>query len=237
MRNSNDVQEAGELRLVQFGIRLDFAEEGRIYSIGQKVSEAITGEIPSKHEPKYEENFRLRSSKRKVAIAWNPLWCAVTSEDVSNLDKCIEIILTTLEQIRAAAPIYKLNERRVTTYWILPAPNYDFPSLERRYREKMLAQNEISSLAADSSAVFDIRIGELTLHHQSGAMLPQQLSSDYLQFKLDDMPEAFLFLEASIADKKVVEYSSEDIRNDLVASLDYCKSHSDAFHRIWEGIL
>lgn len=226
------------MRLVQFGIRLDFAEEGRIYTLGQKVYRAITGEVPSKPELGYTEGFKLRASKRKLAIIWNPHWCVVASEDVSNPDKCIETILTTLEQISSAAPIRKLNERRVITYWILPAPNYDFPSLEQKYRERMIAQNEISSLAYDSSAVFDIRIGEWILHHQSGAMDPQQLlGSDYLQFKADDIPKTLLFLDTSIVDKKVVEYSSKDIRNYLVASLDHCKFHSDAFHRIWEGIL
>jgi len=225
------------LRLVQFGIRLDFAEERRIYTIGQRVYEAITGEVQSKAKPEYGEGIKLRATKRKLAILWNSLWCVIALEDVSNLDRCIETILATLEQISSAAPIYKLNKRRVITYWILPAPNYDFPSLGQKYRERMIAKNEISSLAYDSSAVFDIRMGEWILHHQSGPMWPQQLLGDYLQFKPDDIPKAFLFLEASILDERVVEYSSEDTRKYLVASLDYCKSHSDAFDRICEGIL
>lgn len=225
------------MRLVQLGIRLDFAEERRIYTVGQKVVEAITGEVPVEPDLPHTQGVKLRSSKRKLAIAWNPLRCVIASEDVSNLDTCIETILTTLEQISSAASIYKLSEKRVITYWILPAPSYDFPSLEQKYREIMIAQNEISSLASDSSAVFDIKMGKWTLHHQSGAMRPQQLLEDYLQFKPDDIPKAFLFLEASIVDKKVVEYSSKDIHNYSVVSLDYCKSHSDVFNRIWEGVL
>ena len=226
------------MRLVQLGIRLNFAEEGRIYTLGQKVYTAITGEFPSKPAPEYTEGFKLRVSKRKLAIIWNPRRCIVASEDVSNLDKCIETILTALEQITSAAPIYKLNERHVVTYWILPAPNYDFPSLEQKYRAIMIAQNEVTGIAYDSSTVLDIRIGDWILHHQSGAMGPQQLlEGNYLQFKVDDIPKAFLFLEASIMEKKVLEYSSEDTRDYLARSLDYCKSHSDAFYQIWEGIL
>ena len=225
------------MRLAQFGIRLDFAEERRIYTVGQKVYEAITGEIPSEHEPPYTPGILIRASKRKLTTAWNPERCLIALEDVSDLNKCIETILITLEQINTVAPIYKLSKRNISTYWILPAPDYDFPSLEQKYREIMIAQNEISSLSADSSVIFDIKVGEWTLHHQSGAMLPEQLLDRYLQFKAADIPKAFLFLEASIEDEKVVEYSSEDTRNYLVTSLDYCKSHSDAFHRIWEGIL
>ncbi len=226
------------MRLVQLGIRLDFAEERRIYTVGQKVVEAITGEVPVEPKPPHTQGVKFRSSKRKLAIVWNPLWCVIASEDVSNLDTCIETILTTLEQISSAASIYKLSERRVITYWILPAPSYDFPSLEQKYREIMIAQNEISSLASDSSTVFDINMGKWTLHHQSGTMEPQQLlGGNYLQFKADDIPKAFLFLEASIMEKKVLEYSNKDTRNYLVKSLDYCKSHTDAFNRIWEGIL
>lgn len=225
------------MRLVQFGIRLDFAEERRIYTVGQKVHGVITGKIPIEPEPPYVPGTLIRVSKKKLAIVWEPEGCLVALEDVSNLDKCIKTILTTLEQISSAAPIYKLNKRRVSTYWILPTPNYDFPSLERKYREIMVVQNEISSLAYDSSVIFEIRMGNWTLHHQSGAMWPQQLLETYLQFKLDDIPKAFLFLEASIIEEKVLHYSSEEMKYHLLKSFDYCKSHSSGFRRIWEGIL
>ncbi len=225
------------MRLVQFGIRLDFAEERRIYTLAQKVREVIIGRIPSERKPPYELGSLIPVSKKKLAIIWEPQWCLIALEDVSNLDKSIETILTTLEQINSAAPIYKLNERRVSTYWILPAPNYDFPSLEQKYREIMIAQNEISNLASDSSVILDIEMGEWILHHQSGAMWPQQLLDDYLQFKPDDIPKAFLFLEASIMEQKVLEYSTKETQDHLLRSFNYCKSHSDGFARIWEGIL
>lgn len=226
------------MRLVQFGIRLDLAEERRIYTLGQKVVAAITGKIPTEREPEHAtQGVKVRSSKRKLSIMWNPFWFSIALEDVPDLNKAAETILTTVDQISTVVPIYKLSKRQVSTYWILPAPNYDFPSLERRYREKMLAPNEISNSAADSSAVFDIRIGELTLHHQSGPMWPQQLLDDYLQFEADDIPEAFLFLEASIVEQKVVEYSREETLKHLAQAFEHCRFHSDAFQRIWKEIL
>jgi hypothetical protein len=225
------------LRLALLGIELDFAEEKCIYTLSQKVHEAITGELPEPPEPPYGPGILVRVSKKKLVTMWEPERCTVAVEHVSNPDKCFEPILTTLERINSVVPINKLNKRRVTTYWILPALNYDFPSLEQKYRETMTVKNEIQSLAFDSSVIFDTKKGKWTLHHQSGAMWPEQLYTDYLQFKAKYIPEAFLFLEASMVDENMIKYSSEDIYNYLKVSLDYCKAHSDVFQRLWEGIL
>lgn len=225
------------MRLVHLEIRVGFAEEIQEHSLEQKVHKAITGKIPRELEQKTKQPVLIQSPKRKQAVKWDTESCDIVLEEVPDINNFLKMVILLLDNINAVAPIDKLSRRNLTTYWILPAPNYDSPSLEQKYREIMLAQNEISSLAADSSAIFDIRIGELTLHHQSGPMWPQQLLDDYLHFKAADIPKAFLFLWASIEEKKVVKYSSEEIQNYLLRSFNHCKSHSEAFDRIWEGIL
>jgi len=107
--------------------------------------------------------------------------------------------------------------------------------LNRKYSATMLAQNEFSSAAFDSSAVFDIQAGDWTLHHQSGPMQPDQLHANYLRFPLDDPPPHFLFLEASIVDGNVVQYAERDTQTFLSKSLELCSAHMALFQQIWEA--
>jgi len=145
--------------------------------------------------------------------------------------------MTLLEKIVKIAPIGEISNRMFITHWILPAPNYDFASLERKYRETMIVENDISSVAYDSSVILDIGSDKRTLHHQSGAMAPPQLHQTYLRFKLDNVPKTFVFLEAAIWDKDVIQYSMKEMHSFMEKSLDDCVSHSKLFHQFWEGRL
>lgn len=224
------------MRQVLFGIRLTFAAEKLIHSLSERVFEGLGGTVTeSRLVP--EPGMRLRVRAGKIGVLWNPNACEVTMEDVTSHDECIETIVGFLGKINEVAPIDKLQKRVLLNYWILPAPTYDFVSLERKYRETMIVENEVTRGNRDSSVIIDSEAGEWTLHHQSGAMVPQQLLSECLKFGLEDVPKVFLFLETSIMEQKVVEYSREETRRFLRQSLDYCILHSQAFQRIWEGIL
>lgn len=183
------------------------------------------------------EGVNIRVDKEKMTVAWNPIGCRITMENISDRDHCLKMILSGLQTIDSAAPIGKVSANRFFTHWILPAPQYDFASLERKYREIMIVPSDITQDTYDSTVILDIKADDLTLHHQSGAMEPKQLHKVYLKYKLDNVPKVFLFLEASIQEDKVVQYAGEDMQSFLTRSLEICTSHSEVFNKFWEGLL
>lgn len=183
------------------------------------------------------EGVNIRVDKDKMTVAWNPTGCRITMENISDRDHCLKMILSGLQTIDSAAPIGKLSSNRFFTHWILPTPKYDFVSLERKYRETMIVPSDITRDTYDSCIILDIKVGKLTLHHQSGAMEPKQLNKVYLKYKLDNVPKVFLFLEASIQADKVVQYAGEEMQSFLTRSLEICTSHSEVFNKFWEGLL
>lgn len=225
------------MRLVSLQLEIEFAEEIREYSLEQKVHKAITDEMPEEAERQTQQRVGIRFTKNKLAVRWDTRSIVVNLEQVSNIDNFIEIVISLLDRINEVAPIGKLSRRNFITNWLLPAPNYNFSALECKYRETMIVQKPICEDTIDSSALLDISISDGILHHQSGAMKIKQLSDHYLVFKPDDVPAVFLFLWASIEEKKVVKYSGEEIRNYMIKSFNHCKSHSEAFERFWEEIL
>ena len=221
---------------VQFGLWLQFVEEIRGQSLSYQLLTTLGGKL-TEPEQIPEPGVRFRVGQDKVAIVWMPTYCFVTSENVSDENPQIDRIVSALEIINRVATIEKLSTRRFQTYWILPEPQYDFVSLERKYREAMFAQNEVTNAAYDSSSFFDIRKDKLRLHHQSGAMEPQQLQETYLRFKLDNVPKTFIFLEATILDENVIQYSEGEMHKFMESSLGHCVSHMEKFNQIWESCL
>jgi len=221
---------------VQFGLWLQFVEEIRRYSLSYQIVTTLGGKLP---EPERipERDVRFKLHQDKVSIIWTPAYCFITSENVSDKKHHIDRILSVLEIIDRVATIEKLSTRRFQTYWILPTPQYDFVSLARKYRETIITQNEVSNAAYDSSTIFDIRGDKWILHHQSGAMEPQQLQQTYLRFKLDNVPKTFIFLEATIIDRNVIQYSRGEMQGFMERSLENCVSHMEEFNRIWERCL
>lgn len=225
------------MQLVHFSVELKFAEAGQLSSPAEKVFRAITGKKPDKSKV-VEPGAHVSVSDARVDILWYFNKCKIILEDVSSLERCVETALLWLSQIDKVAPTGKIDSTGVTTYWLLPAPSYDFASLERKYREKMIVNNEdILKGTFDSSIVLDIGISDCILHHQSGAMKRQQLLEDYLTFKPDEVPEVFLFLEANIINEDKVKYSKDGMRKRLSAFFEHCMSHSNAFGQIWKEAL
>lgn len=225
------------MRLLGIELSFDFVEEIREYTLTQQVHKAITGRMPEESIQQVREEVLVRSPKRKLAVKWDSQSFGVGLEEVTNIDNFAEVIIPLLNRINEVAPIDQLTRRMIMTEWLLPTPNYDFAALEQKYRKTMMAPQPIQDSAFDSSIILDIKVKDWILHHQSGAMGIKQLLLDYLAFKPDNVPKVFLFLLASIAETKVVQYSSEEMRSFLVKSFALCKSHSDAFEKIWEAVL
>lgn len=229
------------MKPVQFALWLQFVEEMRIHSLSYQVFTALGGKSPkTTTEPVIERGVKLKMNEGKMTVLWIPTYCHVVLEEISDIsDKkhYIDRIISVLETINGVAKIGKLSNKRLLTYWILPTPQYDFVSLERKYRELMIAKNDISDTAYDSSAVFDIRGDKWILHHQSGAMEPQQLEQSYLNFKLDNAPKTFIFLEADLTDNNMIQYSKGEVRSFMEKALEDCISHMEEFNRICERCL
>ena len=143
-----------------------------------------------------------------------------------------------LETINNIAPIGDLSERAsLVTFWLLPTKILDFKSLELKYRETIMTKQSLWNKTFDSSVILDVRVGNYILHHQSGAMKKSQLQDEYIEFKLRDIPNVFIFLMASISSKKMVTYKSNEINNFLKDSFEHCSQHSKLFENIWRELL
>jgi len=225
------------MRLLGIDLRFDFVGEIREYTLAQQVHKAITGAKPKETRQQVAEDVMVRSPKRKLAVKWGSESFGVVLEEVTNIDDFTEVVMPLLDRINGVAPIDQLTGRMIITDWLLPTPSYDFAALEQKYRKTMMTPQSIQDGTFDSSVILDSKVKDWILHHQSGAMSVKQLLRDYLAFKPDNVPNVFLFLLTSIEETKVVQYSNEEMRNFLAKSFALCKSHSDAFERIWEGVL
>jgi hypothetical protein len=229
---------------VQFCLQLQFAETVRMYPLSYQIFTRLTEEpLKPKPEPIIDRGARLKLEKDKMTVVWVPTYCRIALEELSDIPDAsdkkhyIDRIISTFETVNEVAKIGKLSYQRLLTYWILPTPQYDFVSLERKYREIMITKNDISDTAYDSTVIFDIGKDKWDLHHQSGAMEPQQLHKEYLTFKIDNVPKTFIFLEASLTDKNVLQYSREEASSFMERALEICISHMEEFNRVWEECL
>lgn len=232
------------MKPVQFCLQLQFAEAVRMHPLSYQIFSKLAGEPPKpKPEPIIERGARLRVDEDKMTIVWVPTYCRIALEELSDTpgssDKkhYIDRIISTYETINEVVKIGELSYQTLLTYWILPTPQYDFVSLERKYREIMIIKNDISDTAYDSSVIFDIRKDKWDLHHQSGPMEPQQLHKEYLTYRVDKVPKTFIFLEASLTDNNVLQYSREEASRFMEVALEICISHMEEFNRIWEECL
>ncbi|MCJ7631390.1 hypothetical protein MUP77_03165 [Candidatus Bathyarchaeota archaeon] len=225
------------MQLIHFSVELKFAEKNQLPSRAENVYEALSGKKPEKRKV-VEPDTHVSLTDKRVDVRWRFDRCRVILEDVSSLKRCVETVLFWLNQIDKAAPMGGIDSTKVVTYWLLPTPSYDFASLVRKYREKMIISNkDILEGVFDCSVMFDADIGNCRLYHQSGAMERQQLLSNYLFFKPDEMPEVFLFLFASVINNDKVEYSKDAMHKQLSALFNHCMSHSNAFGQIWKEVL
>lgn len=120
---------------------------------------------------------------------------------------------------------------------MLATPNYDFISLEQLYRGKSIQQCSFANGVYDSSVILDIKIGNYSLHHQSGAMEPNQLNTDYLEYERKDLPKTFVFLYASVLDETILQYNREGMESFTREAFNYCLAHSKEFGELWERYL
>ena len=232
------------MKPVRFALRLQFVEPIRTRSLSYQIFTALSGKVP-KQEPESiaERGVQIHVDKDKMTVLWIPNRCQIALEKISDIPDVsakkhyIDRIISVLEIINEVAKIGKLSNKKLLTYWILPTPQYDFVSLQRKYSEMMFTKNDISNTAYDSSAIFDIRRDKWDLHHQSGAMEPQQLQEEYLNFKLDSVPKTFIFLEASLTDNNVLKYAMDEVCSFMEGALEMCISHMEEFNRICERCL
>jgi hypothetical protein len=224
------------LRLIHLELALEFTEEFSSHSISQQLHKALTGKTSSDKEP-IEPGVELRSQKKRQLVTWDTSTCRVVTESISSYDECIIQMAALIETINKVAPIGKLSKKEFISYWILPAENYSFKSLEQKYRENFIIQKPIWNNIFDSSVIIDMRIKDSVLHHQSGAMRIGQLRNEFSDFNLLSVPKVFLFLWAAIENNKVTEYSGTDIKQFLTESLYKCTRHSEQFEEMCGGIL
>lgn len=120
---------------------------------------------------------------------------------------------------------------------MLPAPEHDFTTLEHLYREKSIIQYSYMNSIYDSSVLFDSKIGNYILHHQSGPMEPDQLNTDFLEFERKGLPKTFIFLYTSILDGTRLQYNKEEMTRFIREAFNYCLTHSNKFRESWERYL
>ena len=78
---------------VQFGLWLQFVEQMRRDSLSYQILTTLGGKLP---EPERipERGVRFRLNQDKVSVTWDPTYCFITSENVSDKKHCIDRIIS-----------------------------------------------------------------------------------------------------------------------------------------------
>ncbi len=224
------------MRLIHLALTLNFEKEFISESISQRLHKALTGKT-SLCEELEEPGVEFRSLKKRQQVNWDSTSCRIVMESVADYSECITKMAAILETINQIAPIGRLSRKEFVTYWIIPANDYSFRLLEKKYRDTFIAPQRIWDNGYDSSVIVDMKINGMVLHHQSGAMERTQLRREYAAFKLDDVPPVFVFLLATVESFKMIEYSYNDISCFLNMAVDNCKIHSELFEETIKAIL
>jgi len=223
------------MNISRFELILDFAEETRLHTHSHIVSKALGEEL-------LDEEYQpviVRDEKDKFGVRWDYEECGIIKEDIGDEKECINTFVATLESINNVAPLGKLSMRYLRVDWIFPVSDkYDFKTLEVKYRQAFIKENELFRECYDSSVVIDMKYDQLTLHHQSGAMDLAQLQDMFKVFTIKEgHPSLFLFLNTQVTDKQLTTYSRDDMENFIQHSFQLCKTHAEVFGKTVEGIL
>ena len=214
------------------------AEETRHHTLSQSIFEELSDQEITNEEIPYEPGVRIRNESEKQVVIWDYASCSVLLEDISDYSTAINTTMDFLDRINKVAPIEKLNQRKLRTYWILPISKYDFETLELIHRQNFMKPSSIFDNCIDSCVLLEMKHDNYVLHHQSGPMHIDELTGSYRAFEMKKGKyKLFIFLSASITDTNVVECSSEEMRHFLSWSLEKCTSHATDFEEIMEGIL
>jgi hypothetical protein len=85
-----------------------------------------------------------------------------------------------------------------------------FHELVARVKAACFQPSDLVAAAADVGLSLDERVGDATRHRQIGPMEPRQLNENFLQFKRDDLPPAFLFLGMGESRASMRPYSDDE---------------------------
>jgi len=228
-----------QMQAIQYLLRVQFAEPKHTRLISDRILEALGGESANKSGNRHgtTEGARLRVKENNSLTEWTTNHCKISVEELSNPKKEIQFVLSQLEKINGVERLGQFVLTRFSIFWIIPTPAMNFHELEKIYRANMISKNVITDLALDSSVILDFDINGLVFHHQSGAMEPKQLRSQYLRYDNENIPKSFLFLETTIIYKDKLEYDKKAIEIFLDNSLRHCTTHSNSFENIWGGML
>jgi hypothetical protein len=202
----------------------------------QSIFRAFGGDPNTPMKPN-EPGVTIRNENKKYALNWKYNSCGLVFEDVMDHNECIGKIIDILKKINEIAPMKRLSERTLRTFWSIPVKQ-DFRNLEKIYRSKFMKDVSMFNDYTDSSIVIENAIDSWVLHHQSGAMTVEQLQAVFRVFKLKEgFPKVFLFLEAKIVSNEDVEYSTQGMQEYVKKAFTLCKNHSDKFETFMEEVL
>jgi len=221
-----------------FETELGFSEKTRVITPAQAVFQRIGGGDISKIERPDEPGVRIRDARKKTGVLWHYDDCSILYEDPPDYKQALSRTMSLLEKINEVVPIGKIKLRQLRIYWIRPVLNYDFKSLERKYRRCFTKESKIFETCYDSSVIMNMKIGDLDLHHQSGIMDISQLQEDFRVFKMKEVAsKVFIFLGTTVTSKDMVEYSRKNLESFLLSSFEICKNHSNEFEKIMEEVI
>lgn len=226
------------MKLSHFEVHLRLSEKHRAASPALSIFRALTGKEEPTGDKPVEAGVRIRDEQQKKLVAWRYNSCTVLYEDRQDHDFCINGTVSLLDRIDKIAPLGELESMRFRADWILPVVNYDFRSLEQKYREHFIRQHPIFDNCTDSSVVIDMKRNRWTLHHQSGPMNIDQLQRDYRVFPMEETKcKLFLFVNNMVESAETIIYSNKQMKESLDEAFQMCKDHSELFRSMMEGIL
>lgn len=137
-----------------------------------------------------------------------------------SLEQISDILTKKVEDINSVSPIPVIGKFICETEFIEPKnlPFYEILSL---LKNRFLKNNSIANSATDIALIFDEVDGKIVKHLQFGPMDKTQLTNQYIIWKIDKLPENFIFAICSYSLTNETNYSSEILKKFLNDSLKW----------------
>jgi len=224
--------------LSHFETHLKFSKTHMVATPSLSIYRALSGRASPKSDRPREPGVRIRDEERKSLVVWDYDSCSIIFEDRQEHNSCITNTVELLDKIDKIAPMLELETRGLKVDWVLPVVNYDFKSLEQKYREHFFKQYPIFDNCVDSGVVMDMRRNNWSFHHESGPMNIAQLRSDFRAFPMAETKDKlFLFLDSVVESSEKIRYSNKQMKEFLDGAFKMCENHSVLFQGMMEGIL
>jgi hypothetical protein len=149
------------------------------------------------------------------------------------LDSSLGDALEILDELNKIAPLAKVGNVRHDVIYIEPC-DVPFHELVSIMKDRYLAPGRLAQTSTDIGLVFDLHEDRFIKHLHVGPMDKTQITSTFLRWPDDTLPDVFVFANLGLEEPSGFDYSAEAMRDFITACTNW---QADEAARIFEEAL